>query len=271
MTPYFPAEGLKAGDVLLMKGIGQVSDLIAWFGDSIYSHAAIMCSSTHFVEAANPTSREVALADRLQQTEYYDFIDAWRPTNSQGLALNNAQRQALADSVMQQLDVPYPLNDLLQLAVFAVLRNKIPMDDKLRWLLHELINLLLKFDPGHMVCSELVYYAMQQAKLPPTILVAAELDQPFPDIDVTKLIEEWLQDRHSNADSVSLAAPPAQPSISSSVLDQHYQTFRKQRMTSTPGFNPYPISDPNPANVMPVDIETSPQLRCLGRLALGRS
>jgi hypothetical protein len=277
MTPYFDPAGLRAGDVLLMKGIGQVSNLIAWFGDSIYSHAAIMVDGAQFVEAALPQSRLVKLADRLKQVDHYDFITAYRPTQRSGQALTDTQRQALDAAANAQLGVAYPLDALLQMAVFAGLRNRVPANAMLRWLLREILDHVLKFDPKHMVCSELVFKAMQDAKQAPALIVSAQLDLPLPKIDIAALIKEWLDARGETTAARAAPAAAAQEADEAS-LQQRFDALRQARIGGAPraalaGEAPAlgmpPVIDPNPRNVLPVDLETSPQLRLLGRLPLG--
>jgi len=277
MTPYFDPAGLRAGDVLLMKGIGQVSNLIAWFGDSIYSHAAIMVSDDEFVEAAVPQSRVVALADRLKQTDHYDFITAYRPTQRSGQALSDLQRQALDTAARAQLGVNYPLDALLQMAVFAGLRNRVPANAMLRWLLREILDHVIKFDPHHMVCSELVFKAMQDAKQAPALIVSAQLDLPLPKLDILALIKEW-RDAQGESTPARAANLEAAQEADEASLQQRFNTLRQARLKGTPRaalaaeasvLGMPPVIDPNPRNVLPVDLETSPQLRLLGRLPLG--
>lgn len=267
MKPYVDTTELRAGDVLLMRGSGPVSDLIAWFGDSIYSHAAIMCSDTHFVEAAVPKSREVAIAERLRQTDAYHFIEAFRPAADDGNPLDGPQQERLAVAARNHLDVDYPLDMLLQLAVVAAVRDRIPADGCLRWLLRELVDHLICFDPEHMVCSELVYQAMHEARLAPTVVVAARLDQPFPPVDVRELVREWLEAR--GAGRMGGGEPVTPAPIGEDELAEAFVRLREHRAMPAGGIRPRPVPDPNPATVMPVDLATSPQLRRLGRLPLG--
>ncbi|WP_240125426.1 hypothetical protein [Thermomonas alba] len=257
---------LRAGDVLLMRGLGPVSDLIAWFGDSTYSHAALMVDAQTLVEAALPTSRTVLLQTRLAQADAYAFIDVYRPTRADGTPLRDADRQAIARAGGALTGVAYPLDGLLQLAVVAALRNRIPADAGLRWLLRMLIDHLLTFDPTHMVCSELVYTALRDAGLPPTLIVSAQLDLPLPPIDVPALIEEWRA-AHAHAHTLTLdaASAPIGADETAAAFARLRAARGLQPMQSL-GMSSLPA--PNPANVLPVDLETSPQLRRLGRLAL---
>lgn len=266
MKPYIDTTELRAGDILLMRGRSSLSDLIAWFGDSVYSHAAVMCSDTHFVEAAMPRSRMVALDERLRQTDAYHFIEVFRPTADDGNPLDEVQRERLARAASQQVGVDYPVDMLVQLAAVAVVRDRIPEDGCLRWLLRELVDHLICFDPEHMVCSELVYQAMRQAELAPTIVVAARLDQPFPDVDVRELVREWLEARGAGSMGQGQALMP-EP-VNEEELVGAYHRLRQERRFVAGGFSPHPVPDPNPATILPVDLSTSPQVRRLGRLRL---
>jgi hypothetical protein len=255
---------LRSGDVLLMRGLGPVSDLIAWFGDSTYSHAALMVDPQTLVEAALPTSRTVPLRTRLAQTDAYAFIDAYRPTRADGIPLTEADRQAIGRAGLALTGIAYPLDGLLQMAMIAALRNRIPADAGLRGLLRMLIDHLLRFDPGHLVCSELVYTALRDAGLPPALIISAELDLPLPPIDLVALIEEW---RAAHAHTLPTAATPASSSETETAAT--FAQLRTARGFSAPTpLGMPPVSNPNPADVLPVDLETSPQLRRLGRLPL---
>ncbi|WP_394002661.1 hypothetical protein ACF3M1_16975 [Luteimonas sp. WGS1318] len=268
MTPFVDPATLRPGDVLLMRGIGPVSDLIAWFGDSTYSHAAVMVDDAHFVEAAAPVSRRVRLADRLTQGAYYDFIDVLRPTRGSGEPLDDSARAAIAEGATACLDVPYPLDALLQMAVFAGLRNRIPADAGVRWLLRELIDHLIADDPSHMVCSELVYRAFLAADLPPALIVSAQLDLPFPTIDVAELIREWREASGKTHAALTAPSPETTMLTSEDALNAAFARLRATRTTAAATLGMPPVLRPSPRDVLPVDLETSPQLRRLGRLPL---
>ncbi|MCG6117259.1 MAG: hypothetical protein MEQ07_03570 [Aquimonas sp.] len=274
MTPFIDPAQLRPGDVLLMKGIGAVSDLIAWFGDSSYSHAALMVDGGAFVEAALPVSRRVMLVDRLKQSDHYDFIDVYRPTQSSGRPLQDAERATITDAATALLGVDYPLDALLQMAVFAGLRNRIPADKGLRWLLREILDHLVKQDPKHMVCSELVYSALRNASQAPALIISAQLDLPVPKINVTELIKEWLQ---AHGKSLASAAAIGPHEAAENELAERFAQLRAQRAglakqaaLALPALGMPPVLDANPKNVLPVDLETSPQLRLMGRLPLGQ-
>ncbi|NYZ61871.1 hypothetical protein [Luteimonas deserti] len=270
MTPFVDPAALRPGDVLLMRGIGPVSDLIAWFGDSSYSHAAVMVEDGAFIEAAAPVSRRVMLADRLAQGAYYDFVDVLRPTRANGEPLDDAMRRAVTIGATDCLGTPYPLDALLQMALFATLRNRVPADARVRWLLRALVEHLIDDDPSHMVCSELVYRSFQVAHLAPAIVLSAQLDLPFPHIDIAELIHEWRE-----AGGKTRVAPPdgdaALPGVSEEALGAAFARLRARRTPTAATLGLPPVLDPSPRDVMPVDLETSPQLRRLGRLPLRAS
>lgn len=273
MTTFIDAAQVRPGDVLLMKGISAISDLIAWFGDSTYSHAALMVDGGDFVEAAPPVSRRVALSARLRQGAHYAFIDVYRPTRASGLPLQTAQRDALAKAGGALVGSGYPLDDMLQMGVFAGLRNRLPADAWLRWLLLQVLNELVNQNPKHMMCSELVYYGMREAQLAPALIVSAQLDLPMPAIDVVQLIKEWLAARgKSVAATVAEGAAPEVSDVQLQALFQALQSERSEvepaRTLAAPALGMPPVLNANPKNVLPVDLETSPQLRRVGRLRL---
>lgn len=266
---------VRPGDVLLMKGISAISDLIAWFGDSMYSHAALMVDGGDFVEAAPPISRRVALSVRLQQVDHYEFIDVYRPTQASGRPLEPGQRDAIAQAGAGLVDVQYPLDEMLQMAVFAGLRNRVPADKEMRWLLLLILNHLVAHDPKHMMCSELVYGGLRQARQAPALIVSAQLDLPFPDVDIAQLIKEWLSARGAPKHELMAVGEGAVPEVGEEELVALFRTLQEQRkghvLTRTldqAALGMPPVLNANPRNVLPVDLETSPQLRRVGRLPL---
>ncbi len=288
MSQYLDPSQLRPGDVLLMKGIGAVSDLIAWLGDSIYSHAAILVDASTLVEAALPTSRSVPLAERLAQGDHYDFLDVYRPTRPDGRPLEEVDRAALASSAQSLLGLGYPLDALLELAVISAIRNKVPADWRLRFLLRILVDHLLKEDPTQAVCSELVYRCFLSASrsthssLTPLLVPSGALDLPFPPIRWAELVEEWEEARKRRpsfpalpiAASAGAAAPPAGPEAED--LEEKLCELLSRRANliaeamepaAAPAALPV-VLQPNPRDVLPVDLETSPNLRRLGRLQL---
>jgi hypothetical protein len=291
MNEYLDPSELRAGDVLLMKGVGPVSDLVAWFGDSIYSHAAILVDSSTLVEAALPTSRKVPLATRLAEGDHYDFLDVYRPTRSDGTPLQAPDLEALGKAAESLLGLGYPLDGLLQLAVVAAVRNKLPTDWRIRFLLRVLVDFLIEDNPHEAVCSELVYrsFLVASEKTPapvtPCLIPTGTLDLPFPKIDWMELLKEWeeAQKRRPQLpalpESLWASLTAAAPAFEIETLEDQLQELRRrrsgtaevelERKKAPEAVAGIPvISQPNPRDVLPVDLETSPNLRRLGRLRL---
>ena len=223
----------------------------------------------------------------MGQGAYYDFVDAFRPTRHDGTPTRPADRTAAVVSAQTLLEVPYALDGLLQMAVFAALRDRVPTHAGVRWIIRVLIDHLVEDDPSQMVCSELVYRALDGATtapehlLRPKVIVSAMLDAPFPTVDWIELWQEFEQARRSSValagrvapvvPAASTASPDAleSPTVSDPELLQCYARLRDTRAARAPGLLSAPVDpNPNPKLVMPVDLETSPSLRRLGRLPL---
>lgn len=282
MSQAVDRKSLRPGDVLLMRGDSEISDLVAWFGDSIYSHAAILVDRGELVEAAPPQSRIRTLEERLHEVQHYFFIDAWRPARRNGQPLADADRGAIVDAARALVATPYPVDAFVQMAVFAALRNRVPADRRARELLRAILDHVLKKDPNQVTCSELVYRALASANqhgatdVEPPLIVSATLDTPFPSVNVAKLWEEWNRIRPRASDGtgvpafVSIEDSTAHPDDDEAQLTSLLADFESLR--SARGLAPFYTPDnkprPNPRNVLPVDLESSPSIRFLGRLKL---
>lgn len=291
MNPAIDPATLLPGDVLLMKGIGPVSDLIAWFGDSTYSHAAIVVDGGDLIEAAAPVSRRAGIAGRLTQGAFYDFIDAWRPTRADGYVLSASDRAAAAASATALLDIAFPLDAMVQMAIVAALRDRLPIDPTAKRIIRAVIDHVLEDEPDHTICSELVFRALRDAAatpdaaLAPAVIIAAPLDLPFPRIDWVALWQEWEETRRRRPALPDLAVAAARAGAGDtdedSALKQRFAALRTARGLRSrsgalaamrePRGSPTRVvvePDPDPRNVLPIDLETSVSLRLLGRLPL---
>jgi hypothetical protein len=80
-TPHvLQVQDLEAGDVLLHMGRGELSKLIAWVGDSQYSHAAVVIDETQLMEAAASGVRLASLVQRTAMIANFHYVDVFRPT-----------------------------------------------------------------------------------------------------------------------------------------------------------------------------------------------
>jgi hypothetical protein len=300
--PLTPPASLLPGDVLLMLGDGPLSALIAWCGDSIYSHAAVVADNGDLIEAAASGVRRYAIADRLQDSKNFGFIDGFRTLSRDGQALAAADRAAIVAHARSLIGTPYPLDSLATLGVIVAIRGKLPQHRLARLLVREALDYLVRDNPSHMVCSELVYRALAECavqpfgRLAPTIVITPPTHLPFPQIDWVALLEEvgpllWPKsklklalaagaaagtDAASNAD----AATTAGQDIPDQALMQHVDQAR-----AVLGLQPTPpraASDavgaamaaagdaddprPNPKLVTPQDLAATPDHVALERL-----
>jgi hypothetical protein len=262
MQPFDKSK-LLPGDVLLHGSPSAISKIIEWAGDSPYSHAAIVYDAKSLREASAAGVRAYDLATRLADTADYAFIDAYRREDApNGLRPDGVEAvNAVAD---QYMGTPYPLSQLGLLGLACALRDKIPLDDTLRLWIREIIDACFSNNPDLMVCSELVYRCYREAKhapsLRPRIIISPVLDMPFPDINVSELIEEIIHAWQQAHPGVAAIMPMGR--VSEDELLVLYARTRS-RIGAAPVIDP----DPNPRMILPRDLQNSPDFRLLGRVA----
>jgi hypothetical protein len=299
-APWNPAD-LQVGDILLMMGHGPISALIAWCGDSIYSHAALVADNGDLIEAAAKGVRRYALAQRLADAANYYYIDAFRPLGADGQALNDDDRAAVLAHALSLLGVPYPLDSLATLGVILAIRGKWPQHWLARLAVREAMDHLIRNNPSHMVCSEVVYRSFAECaaqppgRLAPEIVLEPRGDAPFPHIDLKELWDEIWPLLHPSRQQALMGLVPQRlqalqdmpmPSaqmlsdLEDAALDRQAAQVREaigvdvnvhlplmsdhERLAdSTP---PTPIPHPNPKLVTPLDLASSPSNAILGRV-----
>ena len=282
------ASAIQPGDLMLHRGNGQISALIAWAGDSPFSHAAFVYDEAQVAEAATVGVRRMKLADRVVNTASFSRIDVYRPSAGITTAQLDAIR-AVADGYM---GTPYPMNQLVQLAIICAVRDKVPHDEQVRLLLREVTDHLIDNDPHHLVCSEFVYRAWAEAKLAPSIapriVVLDWVATPFPPIDWAKLSAEFEEDKKRAEDAQKAHDAPPAPSVPSPAFgtgvgvtadelrDSHAQLrdalgVPAPRVAPVGGIRPNaavagPVIEPNPnpRAILPADLGNSPDFRLLG-------
>jgi len=299
------AAALKVGDVLLMLGHGELSKLIAWCGDSIYSHAAIVADRGELIEAAAPSARRYSLARRVADSAEYYFIDAFRPLANDGGALNDADRTAVLAHAQSLLGVPFPVDRLATLGVLVAVRGKWPQHWLARLLVREALDHLVREDPSHMVCSEVVYRSLAECdvqprgRLAPRIVMAATTDEPFPVVDWKALWDEvWpllhparqttlaavaAQVSKPNSAPMAMATMPADLQLSDDDMQRSLAAARTMLGIDTTlpntandngallreavaGAPETVLSNPNPKLVTPLDLAVTPSHLVLGRI-----
>jgi hypothetical protein len=281
-----PLSDVQPGDILLHMGRGEISKLIAWAGDSHYSHAAVIYDAAQIAEAAAVGVRLMPLAGRAVDTTDFTLIDVYRPTND-GAKLQPAQLAAIDAVAKSYLGVPYPLNELVMLGVVSAIRDKVPVHPFARLIVRIAMDHYINSDPDHQVCSEYVYRCFAEAKtspsLAPPILIKPRVDTPFPDINWIKLLEEYEEAKHRQS------ADPATPLIVNNLLEDKQlsveapETVSDEDLTSrhtiikkrlsigqnillATGDRPVIDPLPNPRTILPADLAASPGFRILGAL-----
>ncbi|WP_241688262.1 hypothetical protein [Pseudoxanthomonas composti] len=297
-----PQASLLPGDVLLMLGDGPLSALIAWCGDSVYSHAALVADNGELIEAAASGVRRYPIAQRLQDDKNFGFIDGFHTLAHDGQALDAADRAAIVAHAQSLIGTPYPLDSLATLGVIVAIRGKLPQHRLARLLVREALDHLVRNNPSHMVCSELVFRALAECdvqplgRLAPTIVITPPTHLPFPEIDWVALLEEvgpllWPKSKlklalaaatpvDAAAGVVDEAAVAPGEDLADEALMQHVAQAR-----AVLGLQPAPPSlatdavgakmaaagpaddpRPNPKLVTPQDLAATPDHVALGRL-----
>jgi hypothetical protein len=270
---------LKTGDVLLMLSKGEVSALIAWMGDSIYSHSAIVVDSGELIEAVGRGVVFSSLSELKKDKEGTWFVDAFQRIDHHGHDLSDSLRQAILRSAKTFLETPFEFGKLVQIGVISAVRQKWPQHWMARLLIREALDFVLANSSDAMTCSQFVYTSMLLAEANPAnsaaprIIVPAPTDLPFPDID-------WLQFAIEARAIIAAAKPAAADgeiqwqqvsaqTISDDVLSAKAAVLRTQLgLTESISTHAHGrvINNPNPKLVTPQDLANSPDCKVLGRL-----
>jgi hypothetical protein len=137
------------------------------------------------------------------------------------------------------------------------------------------LDLVVANDSSQVVCSELVYRGFDEAVTRPDNLLRLKVatrdvqNTPLPGIDLGALLIESLDDyQRSLPKSKSLATATANDSVEESDLDDLLLQARAQL-----GINGVKRASsgayvPNPKTIVPADLEFSPSLNRVGRLAM---
>lgn len=169
---------LLPGDILLLRSIGPLSDLIAWLSNSPYSHAELVAGGDELITAVAGSGVSTAsLAERLAAPKI-SRIDAWRNSRLD----SDADRKAVLDKARSLIGTGYAV-DQLALAGLLMLVEDIPTARPLlRWAAAAALRYLIDQPRDGMVCSELVYrcFAECDRKGLPAGALAPAIDFPRP-------------------------------------------------------------------------------------------
>lgn len=290
-TAVYPPSELLPGDVLLMRGAGQFSSLIAWFGDSIYSHSGMVGNDGTVLDATGAGVKQNPLSARLDNDEVV-FIDAYRPLRHDLLPLTDEDRQLVVQHGQSLIGTPYAMDELFTVGVLVAIRDKtLPVDDyRLRWLLHEAMDHVIEDDGSRMICSEFVYRSFAENTAQPTGMLAPQIvlspptDAPFPKIDWIKLAKElWPLIKPGRRAALAAAGIAANSMPTLQVLQAQGLgggdfEAKKAAVRARLGFPAVlqptggiileraPFPNPNPKLVTPHDLEMTPSHYALGRV-----
>jgi len=266
-------DALKPGDVLLHMGKGELSKLIAWVGDSEYSHAAMVVEGGQLIEAAAAGVRHAGLPERTRMVANFQFIDVYRPLRPD--PGNDKDRAAMLASINTYLGRPYPMTSLFTLGIACAVRNKIPGDPAFREFVRVALDLVINNDSNQVVCSELVYRGFDEAATKPAhalrlkIITRPVQGTPLPRIDLAALLIESLDDYKRSRPQTrghnpfEATAEHDEGDIDELVLQARAQLGLDASMRASKG-----DYAPNPKTILPADLQFSPGLTRLGRLAM---
>lgn len=295
----FPVDQLQVGDLLLMLGKSQLSKLIAWFGDSIYSHVSLVSADGLLIEGIRPIVAESPLAARLASDGPVVFVDAYRSLAADGSPLGDDDRAAVLRHARSLIGTTFAQDDLVTIGLLVALRGKprhLPV--WLRWLIREATDHAIRADSDRMLCSEFAYRAFADADTVPARRLARPIvpgepsDLPFAEVDYIKLqeeVREMLKPKHKalgqdalGVDAVTGGAPVWDSvdalQLDDAALDASIMALRERlglesphaeaanRVDAVLGTVWPEVGPPNPKLVRPRDLAESPASRYLGRL-----
>lgn len=274
---------MQSGDVILMLSTGPVSALIAWAGDSIYSHSALMADNGDIIEASAGGVRRYPLAKRIADKANVVFIDGFRTLDRSGTALNETQRAAVITSGEKFIGIPYEFGKLLEIGIICAVRQKIPAHPLARFLVREALDHALENSNKAMTCSEFVYNSFLGAdvtpagSVTPVVIVAPRSELPFPDIDWVAFAKEMWELLHAaKPHNAAIYAASDITTLGTDIQDndltQRISQLRDQigieSMLSTQhnASGEIIVNNPNPKLVTPLDLAMTPSHTPLGRL-----
>lgn len=270
---------LQPGDILLMLGTAPLSELIAWAGDSIYSHASLVTHDAELVEASLSGVRRQALSKRMGDRANFHYIDAYRPLSHDGKAISADDIACVLTRADHYIGAPYPTDQLALLGIIFAVRGKLPSDPAGRLLTRMALERLVGDDGSRIVCTELVYRAFHECmvepagRLAPRIVLQPRGTAPFPDLDWKALYEEVgpllapktsdksLQAEQTIGDDELIALAAAVRERLGG--DGSGMALRGTQSTEQAGPE---LPNPNPKLISPLDLATTPSHVYLGRV-----
>ena len=275
----------KAGDILLMMSTDELSKLIAWFGDSQYSHSALMVSEGLLMESIAAGITETKLADLKRPDFNIKYVDVYRSLDREGNFFTVSQQLAILTSARQFMGIPFEFGKLVQIGVLAAVRQKIPANPIIRRLLRLAFDHVLANSEKAMTCSQFVYNSLLRADVAPSASVTPRIIHsgpsglPFPDdIDWHELLREikallpehqqiensfWLNNE-INSNEISVLSDASLLQKAAQIRAALGFTEADEIRNATHGVGDI-IDTPNPKLVTPGDLFATPDHIAQGR------
>lgn len=268
------SKDVRPGDILLHMGKSEISKVIAWAGNSQYSHVAIVLDpfSVHALLIETTPSKGVGksnLQARLKQTDKYDWIDVYRFVPD----LSPAWLNALTTTANKYIDKPYAVNEVVWLGMICAFRNKVPVKGWERLLVRLAFDLAIKSDTTGVTCSEFVYRCFAEAvtkppyALRPQIVIQPPSNPPFPKVDWVQLWKEYKQAVKPSPYGLEAYDGTPPPEAEQPVSDQELQAMAaalREKLVMQAASLAAPAPDAtvgpltNPKTVEPGDLAASP-------------
>jgi hypothetical protein len=259
---------IQPGDILLHKGRGEISKLIMWVGESIYSHSAFVYDASHIIESASKGVNKSDLNIRITKgPEWFYLIDVYRPTKLAHAPTGSNYLDAIRESADSYEGSKFPVNKLFEFGIICAIRNKVAPNVAFRLLVWRALKYVLRDEkPPRLMCSEFVYRCFTEAAtappraLAPTIIVTKPAPEPFPDVDWAKLWQEY-EEAVGPAVHDILDADFPESDVSS---DERFEMLRQRVLVRLFGLPrafiqaDKVIPNPPPRSILPADLAHSP-------------
>ena len=275
------------GDVLLMRGKGEVSTLVSWLGESRYSHAGLVGRDGKSIEAILGGVAETPLPDLLD-LEGILSVDLFRPKAHDGSAFGVADRRLVVDEAVSMLGTDFAVGDLVTVGMLVAMRDKPRIENPwLRVVVMRALEQLRADDATRLVCSEFVYRCLRdcaaspRGRLRPVILEPQSNPMGPLRVNVPALIDElWdllnphgLLDAELSPPDTADAPVPEVLQVSEKALDELHAEVRvrlgipeAQTLSMEKWLARRELAHPNPELIRPRDLEISPSLAFVARL-----
>ncbi len=267
-------DDLQPGDLLMSMARTELAKLIAWVGDTRYSHAAVVLSKDDLIEATPPRVRLFPLAQRADQGNRLHYLDVWRPTMLHGRPLAPDDLQALQAAGRDFLGRDYATGMLPYIAIAGAIRTKTPADPAVCWILKRIVDYVMTDDAATLICTELAYRVYAEGRysrpdlLKPDLVWVPPQHPPMPEFDLVELYRELRDMLGPAAPSgmVPATATGTELAASYACLRTRFGLQPMERVEQ----GALPSRPVNPKTVILVDLQWSPSFRALGRLKLTR-